>query len=248
MKNGKYISFRFGHFNDAYARISKLVYEDVQGKDVFEVWPTTEKSWVEAYGRVAVTGNPYVFDMYHNPTGGWYHCNAYRPTESPDQVCVIFEDITEQRQTEEALRETNSYLENLIDSANVPIIVWDTSLKITRFNREFERLTGHFAKDVIGQPLEILFPPSQKDHSMRLIHTTIDGVRWDTVEMDIQHLSGINRKIIWNSSTIYSADGLTPVATIAQGQDITDQKRLERERRGSIRSDSTKPCPVINSE
>jgi len=103
-ENGTYVSFRFGWFNDAYARIAKVKYEDVRGKDVFEVWPATERSWVEVYGSVATSGIPRVFDMYHEPTKGWYHCNAYRPTGSPEQVCVIFEDITERRKDEEELR------------------------------------------------------------------------------------------------------------------------------------------------
>ncbi len=101
-ENEKYVSFRFGKFNDAYARITKLKYEEeVQGKDVFEVWPATEQSWVDVYGEVAVTGIPKTFDMYHEPTKGWYHCNAYRPTDSPMQICVIFQDITERKQAEE---------------------------------------------------------------------------------------------------------------------------------------------------
>ncbi|MFA4848969.1 MAG: PAS domain S-box protein [Methanoregula sp.] len=103
-EKGNYVSFRFGQFNDAYARIAKVKYEEVRGKDVFEVWPTTEKSWVEVYGRVATTGIPHVFDMYHDPTKGWYHCNAYRPTDSPARVCVIFEDITERRRAETELQ------------------------------------------------------------------------------------------------------------------------------------------------
>ena len=148
----------------------------------------------------------------------------------PLKVTGVILDITDLKKKEEILRETNAYLENLINHANVPIIVWDTSFKINRFNRAFEKLTGRLARDVIGHPLDILFPPSRKDLSMRLIQATLDGVRWETVEMEIQHVSGVSRTIIWNSSTIYSEDGLTPVATIAQGQDISDQKRLEREK------------------
>ncbi|OPY80494.1 MAG: Methyl-accepting chemotaxis protein 4 [Syntrophus sp. PtaU1.Bin005] len=94
-EEGGFVSFRFGFFNDAFARISGLKREEVTGRDVFEVWPGTEPSWIEAYGKVALTGNPDTFDMYHAPTQGWYHCNAYRPTDSPAQVCVIFENITQ---------------------------------------------------------------------------------------------------------------------------------------------------------
>jgi PAS domain S-box-containing protein len=102
-ENGRYASFRFGQFNDAYSRIARVQPEDVRGKDVFEVWPATEQSWVEVYGAVATTGVPRVFDMYHEPTKGWYHCNAYRPTDSPARICVIFEDITDRRRDEEKL-------------------------------------------------------------------------------------------------------------------------------------------------
>jgi len=109
-EKGEYVSFRFGQFNDSYARMSNLKPEDVIGKDVFEVWPATEQSWVEVYGSVAVTGKPSTFDMYHEPTKGWYHCNAYRPTDSPDRVCVIFEDITGQKKAQDLI---NSQMDEL---------------------------------------------------------------------------------------------------------------------------------------
>ena len=40
-------------------------------------------------------------------------------------------DITERRQAEEALREAHDYLDNLLNYANAPIIVWDPTFRIT---------------------------------------------------------------------------------------------------------------------
>ena len=60
---------------------------------------------------------------------------------------------------------------------------------------------------------------------MRLLMTTQAGVRWNTVELEILHHDGTTRTIIWNSSTIYSPDGVTPIATIAQGQDVTLRRK-----------------------
>jgi PAS domain S-box-containing protein len=134
-ENGKYISFRFGEFNDAYARIAGVTPEEVWGKDVFEVWPGTELSWVDVYGGVAVTGISKTFDMYHEPTKGWYHCNAYRPTDSPMEICVIFEDITERKIAEENVRQINEQLEKKVDERTAELKA--AIAKLEKLNRVF---------------------------------------------------------------------------------------------------------------
>lgn len=156
------------------------------------------------------------------------------PDDSIISMSLTIQDVTTQKNTEERLRKTNVYLENLIASANGPIIVWNPAFQITRVNRACERLIGRSIKDVIGKPLQMLFPPSDQERLMQLIQTTLSGVRWETVEFDIMHRDGSVRTVIWNSSTIFEQDGIKPVATIAQGQDITEQKRLEEEKKKAV--------------
>jgi len=127
------------------------------------------------------------------------------------------------------LRESNEYLENLINYANAPIIVWDAGFCITRFNRAFEILTGCSEADVLGRSLEFLFPPALVDDSMALIRKAQAGERWETIEIKILHRNGTIRTILWNSAAIYSADSKTPIATIAQGHDITEQRKIEQQ-------------------
>jgi len=129
----------------------------------------------------------------------------------------------------EERRETNEYLENLLNYANAPIIVWNMQYEITRFNKAFESLTGRTEKDVIGKSLEILFPPTSRESSMQLIRKTLEGERWEVVEINILHIDGSVRTLLWNSANIMSPDGKTPVATIAQGNDITERKLAEEE-------------------
>jgi PAS domain S-box-containing protein len=143
-----------------------------------------------------------------------------------------FRDITERKQAETALRETSAYLDNLITHANAPIIVWDPDFKITRFNRAFERLTGRKESDVKDRTLDILFPAGRREDSLSLIHRTATGERWETVEIPIQHVDGNVFTVLWNSATIYTPDG-SVLATIAQGQDITERKRAEGETKRS---------------
>ena len=144
------------------------------------------------------------------------------------------QDITENKLSSERLkkavqdlRETRDYLESLFGHANAPIIVWDPSFKITRFNHAFERLTGHRAEDVLGLHLDILFPKASRAASLAYIEKTFSGEHWDAVEIPILRKDGEIRTVLWNSATIYDEEGKTVVATIAQGQDITERKEAE---------------------
>ncbi len=107
---GNFISYRFVFINNAYERITGVKDDQVRGKTVHEIWPGTEASWIEAYGRVAVSGEPSRFEMYHEPTKKFYYCNAYRPGESRERFCVIFEDISERKRAENKLKEQHGLL------------------------------------------------------------------------------------------------------------------------------------------
>lgn len=148
--NGNYVSFRFGYFNDSYARIAGVKLEDVQGKDVFEVWPDTETSWLDVYREVALTGEPKTFEMYHAPTNGCYHCNAYRPQDTPDRICVIFEDITERKRGEDALRSAKNHLEAIYEGSPDLIFVHAADGHIIDVNENVLRAFGLSRKEALS--------------------------------------------------------------------------------------------------
>jgi PAS domain S-box-containing protein len=149
------------------------------------------------------------------------------PVTSAGYVNIYGNDVTERKQVEENLRQTRDYLDNLFNYTNAPIIVWSPKSEITRFNHAFERLTGRTAGEVLGKKLDILFPADNRDESMKHIHEATSGERLEVVEIPIQHVDGSVRTVLWNSATLYTPDGKTPVATIAQGQDITERKQAE---------------------
>jgi PAS domain S-box-containing protein len=131
------------------------------------------------------------------------------------------------KKAEEDLRRMHDHLENLINYANAPIIVWDPGFRITRCNRSFERMTGYKEKEVTGQELSTLFPEATRDESLSKIELTSGGEYWESVEIPIHRRDGDIRLALWNSANIYAEDGKTLLATIAQGQDITKRKQAE---------------------
>ena len=146
--------------------------------------------------------------------------------ESLHKTQAELETRVEERTSE--LRETRDYLDNLFNYANAPIIVWNPDYNITRFNHAFERLTGRTAEEVIGGKLDILFPDDSHDESMKHIREATSGERWEVVEIPIKHKDGTVHILLWNSANLYASDGKTVLATIAQGQDITERKKVEQ--------------------
>lgn len=231
-ESGAPVDYRFLDVNPAFEQITGLVGDEIRNKTVLEVLPDTEPYWIDIYGRVALTGKPAHFEQFSRELQKYFEVFAYAPQIG--QFVTLFQDITERRRRENSLNELNAYLENLFVYSNVPIIVWDPEGIISRINHSFEILIGRPRDEVIGKPLDILFPERDAEYAMRLIQTTRDGVRWETVEIPILHADGTIRVVIWNSATIYAADGKSPIATIAQGRDITGEKLLEKEKQQAM--------------
>ncbi len=207
----------------------------VIGKHLAEIMdPEMAKAGMLRISQVIRSAQPVQFEDEQNGTR--FHYSFYPIADREGQICQVAafsSDITERKQSEDNLRETRDYLENLIDHANAPIIVWDPSYHVTRFNQAFEHLTGLRAYEILGKPLDILFPEDSKNESMAHINRTLSGERWDAVEIPILSKNGNVRTVLWNSANIYSKDAISVVATIAQGQDITDRKQTELELRNS---------------
>ncbi len=73
-------------------------------------------------------------------------------------LVVHLRDITERKLTEQIVHDQRARLDGLIDAAMDAIVSSDESQNITMFNHAAELMFGYRAKDVIGQPLDLLIP------------------------------------------------------------------------------------------
>lgn len=118
---GMFTDYRIIFINDAYERLTGVGSKDVLGKTILQVWPGTEQTWIERCGRVAVTGNPETFEMYHEPTKKYWRCSLYRPWKSSDRFCMIFDDVTERKilKQQRTELERKALLSEKLESLNI---------------------------------------------------------------------------------------------------------------------------------
>lgn len=100
---GQPVDYRFIEANPAFERQTGLV--DPVGRTALELVPTLERSWVETYGRVAMTGESQRFEQASKPMGRWFDVYAFRAgTPADGRVAILFSDVTQRKQTDAALR------------------------------------------------------------------------------------------------------------------------------------------------
>jgi PAS domain S-box-containing protein len=105
---GRPIDYRFLAVNPAFERLTGLSSETIVGRTVLEALPQTEAYWIETYGRVALTGEPILFDNYSEAMDKHFEVTAFRPALG--QFACIFSDITDRKRSEIALERLNDQL------------------------------------------------------------------------------------------------------------------------------------------
>ncbi len=201
------------------------------------IHPSDRKTAEKMIARLLKTGESFNIDIkiIRRDSGEIRHIQSQGQLiqNNHDDTHIIFGtnlDITERKKVQEKLSETNSYLENLIGIASVPIIIMDPSYCITRINRAGEDLIGQSADQVLGRSIQTLLAPDKADIGMERIVSSSANDTPVRFELEVLRSDGSIRTVLWNSATLYENDQKTPVATIAQGQDITARLKLERQR------------------
>lgn len=63
-EEGNPTNYRFLEVNCAFEQITGLNRKDIIGKTVKDVFPNINSSWIDIYGRVALTAEPVNFENY----------------------------------------------------------------------------------------------------------------------------------------------------------------------------------------
>jgi PAS domain S-box-containing protein len=161
----------------------------------------------------------------------WFHCEAKmirRDDGRPWFIHGVGFDITDLKQTEEALEEERNVVTAILDTVGALVIVLDPAGRIVRFNRACERSTGYSLAQVSGRRVWELFIPPEETAGFRMNFEKMCAGQLQN-DFECQWLAGDgSRRVIAWSGTALGGGKATAAIVIATGIDITERKHLEK--------------------
>ena len=121
------------------------------------------------------------------------------------------------------------WLPAIIESAEDAIVSKSLEGIITSWNDAAERIFGYKAHEIIGKPVLTIIPPELQHEETEILSRIRSGERIDHFETIRMRKDGTRIDVSLTVSPIKTSDGkIIGASKIAR--DITDQKRIERER------------------
>ncbi|MFA7695105.1 MAG: PAS domain S-box protein [Methanoregula sp.] len=211
--------------NPAFGTLLGISRDAVIGKMSRDAYGVAEPPYLEVYARVALTGEPDVFETYFPHLAKHFSISVYCPYKG--SFVTIFEDVTERKRAETALRESEAQLRTLIDT--LPDLVWlkDPEGVYRSCNRRFESFFGAAEKDIVGKTDYDFMDKDHGDFFRYHDKAAIEAGGPTANEEEIAFASDGHREILETVKTpVHSGDGRV-IGVIGIGRNITGRKRTE---------------------
>ncbi len=222
--NGVPIDFVYRKVNQAFGEITGL--KEVVGKKVTDVIPDIKLSQPDLltiYGRVASGGASEHFEMYFHPLSVYLSITVYSPQKN--YFVAIFENISERKNAEMALRKNEERFTLALKAAKMGIWDWNMESNIVYWSPEVLTITGKETFDGTLEGFSAIISPEDRDRVNAEFGKWIETGEVYEIEFRITHANG---NPVWISSfgRVFYDDNHKPLRMITTAQDITERKKI----------------------
>lgn len=222
--------------NSVFEKITGLKKEEFLGKSMKKLFPSLENNWYENFGKVIKTGKPMVFEQKVDFLKKIFRVYMMKINDS--EIAAVIDDISEYKNFEERLKESDSIYQAIVSSSKDAIVMMDNQGKISSWNLGAERLFGYTEKEVVGKDLHDLITVN-KEHRENKTHLNVffktgkSPVLGKTIELPVKNRNKDQFVIELTVSATMLRDKWFGVGIM---RDITERKKMEDELRERVRS------------
>ncbi|WP_062287135.1 PAS domain-containing protein [Nostoc piscinale] len=213
--------------------------KDIIGKSHYEIFPDVPEKWKQIHQKCLAGANAHNNADYFpraDGSGEWVNWSI-RPwhlaTGEVGGIMIFSENITQRKQTEEDLRESNTLLRSILNSTPDYIVVKDVQGQYVTLNSNAANFMGRAVEEIIGKndfelmPLEVARKYTIQDQ--QIITTGINTTDEEYLCSADGQINGTFRttKTPWQDT-----DG-NILGVIALASDISDRKQAEEDLRHS---------------
>ena len=198
------------------------------------IHPDDKQRWSTEAAEMFLTGSPLRSAYRVVARDGrviWFHCEAKMIRKEDGEPWFIHGvgfDITDLKQTEEALQAERNVVSAILHTVGALVVVLDPEGRIIRFNRACEQASGYSFAEVAGQKVWDLFMVPEEIDRFKSAFEQLCSDQWPSgYEGYLLKRDGTRRLIAWSSTVLPGNDG-APTYIIATGIDITERKHLEK--------------------
>ncbi|PWT92324.1 MAG: hypothetical protein C5B54_03685, partial [Acidobacteria bacterium] len=221
---------RYVVWNSFMEKLTGKSFEDVVGNRAQDLFPHLEETGTLQLIRKALSGeHTRSQDTFFRVPGttktGWV-TGSYAPHRDAQGriigVIGIVHDITERKQMELALRESEERWRSLVENAPNIVVTLDRNSIIQFINRV---IPGFTREEMVGSPAYQFVPDDERGRLYEILHRAFETGQGDSFEM---RGAGPQRTLSWYKASVgpilheEKVDQLIIIAT-----DITDRKRAE---------------------
>jgi PAS domain S-box-containing protein len=197
------------------------------GKTIEEAFPPLVNTEVPGRFRRACvkdeTWQAEQIDYEDKQIKGAFEVHAFQT--APGTMAAMFLDITHRKQTEDKLKKSESFLQNIFDAIQDGISVLDTDLNILQVNKTMEKWYAH-AMPITGKKCYEVYHGRTKRCK---ICPSIRAIESGSLHMDVVPLVESGQSVGWlelYSFPIMDKDG-SPSGIVEYVRNITERKKTE---------------------
>ncbi|HEY9599335.1 MAG TPA: PAS domain S-box protein, partial [Cyanophyceae cyanobacterium] len=196
---------------------------------LYELFPDIQGTEIEAmYQDVMNNQQPQTCINQYQLQGEvlFFEISAY---PAQDGISVFVKNITDRKQTEEALRHSEKRFRTIFENSSIGIAVVGSNTKLVQTNPFFQQLVGYSGEELARLDYTHITHPDDLPLEQALAQDCIAGIR-DSYCLEKRYIRS-DGEIIWGNliiSIVRDTDGRFQFA-VGMVEDITQRKRVEAE-------------------